>query len=84
MQVFIFTSMLQVKVSGMTVLELIDLARKHASNGAAMQSSAVLCLKQAEDLEWRKEYNAARMHAIKSLAYSVDVFHPDYKAATSN
>ena len=31
--------------------EVIQLARKHANNGAQMQSSAQLCLKDAEELQ---------------------------------
>jgi hypothetical protein len=34
----------------MTTQELIDLATKYAQNGAAMQSSAELCLKEAKEL----------------------------------
>ena len=35
----------------MNAYEVIQLARKHANNGAQMQSSAQLCLKDAEDLQ---------------------------------
>lgn len=64
----------------MNSYEVIQLAKKHANNGAPMQSSAQLCLKEAIDLQQQGKYEAARNLAVKSLRYSVGVFHPDYKA----
>ena len=65
----------------MNAFEVIQLARKHANNGALMQSSAQLCLKAAEDLQAQGKCVEARNRAVKSLQYSVGVFHPDYQAA---
>lgn len=67
----------------MGIDQLIRLARKHASNGAEMQSSAQVCLEDAVKL--RKEGNAmfARKRALKSLQYSIGIFHPDYLAAAN-
>lgn len=45
-----------------------------------MRSSAELCLKDAIDLQQQGKCVAARNRAVKSLQYSVGVFHPDYKA----
>lgn len=65
----------------MTIEQILDLAKKHAHNGAVMQSSAVLCLETAEQHYDYGRYSSAEVWAIKSLAYSVGVFHPDYQAA---
>lgn len=64
----------------MNSYEVIQLARKHANNGASMQSSAQLCLKDAEELQAQGKCVAARNRAVKSLQYSIGIFHPDYKA----
>ena len=64
----------------MNSFEVIQLARKHANNGAAMQSSAQLCLRDAEALQFAGKTASARNCAVKSLEYSVGIFHPDYKA----
>ena len=63
----------------MNSYEVIQLAKKYANNGASMQSSAQLCLKDAIDLQQQGKRVAARNRAVKSLQYSVGVFHPDYK-----
>lgn len=44
----------------MNPFEVIQLARKHANNGAQMQSSAQLCLKDAIDLQQQGKCVAAR------------------------
>ena len=62
-----------------TVL-LLHLARKHAED--TKQSSALLCLADAETLYARGELVQARQRALESLKYSVGVFHPDYLQAT--
>lgn len=64
----------------MNSYEVIQLAKKHVNNGAPMQSSAQLCLKDAEELQAQGKYEAARNQAVRSLRYSVGAFHPDYKA----
>lgn len=55
----------------------IVLARKHLGEGS-MESSARLCLAEAIKLYDAGDYDAAQARALKSLAYSVGVFHPDY------
>jgi len=66
----------------MNTREMITLARKHIHNGAAMESSALLCLTDA--ITWYDEgnYKAAAISAERSLSYSVGVFHKDYKRAS--
>jgi len=59
----------------------INLASRHIQNDAAMQSSAVLCLKDAVKLANSGDYKSAKIRALKSLRYSVGVFHPDYADA---
>lgn len=65
----------------MNSYEVIQLARKHVNNGSPMQSSAELCLKDAEALQYEGKCAAARNRAVKSLQYSVGIFHEDYRSA---
>lgn len=65
----------------MNTNDVIALARKNL--GGEMQSSAKLCLSDAEELQRRGDDDAAKTRAIKSLAYSVGIFHPDYAAASA-
>lgn len=59
--------------------KVINAAEKHVNNGAAMQSSAELCLFDANTLIQQGNYAAAEKRALRSLAYSVGIFHSDYK-----
>jgi len=63
----------------MTLSQVLAVARKHL--GGEMESSARLCLADAIRAEDAFDYEAARRAALKSLSYSVGVFHPDYKKA---
>lgn len=65
----------------MNTSDILSLARKHLGSGA-MDSSARLCLADAVRLADAGDYASARSRAIKSLAYSVGVFHADYVAAS--
>lgn len=58
--------------------KIIILARKHIGKGK-MVSSAELCLSDAIDLYDSGNFPHAKQRALKSLAYSVGVFHQDYK-----
>ena len=60
---------------------VIILARKHVGNGATMESSARLCLADAVSLYEQGRLDYAKARAIRSLCYSVGVFHADYKKA---
>jgi hypothetical protein len=60
----------------------IILARKHIGNGALMDSSARVCLNDALRAVERDDYRAAYMWAVKSLGYSVGIFHADYQQVT--
>ena len=57
----------------------IRLARKHVGNGAAMESSARLCLADAIERFERGSYDAAHWRAAGSLKYSVGILHADYQ-----
>lgn len=63
----------------MTTASMIETAEKHIGKGA-MVSSAKLCLDDAVEMAARGDYRATRMWAMRSLAYSVGIFHPDYRA----
>ena len=67
----------------MTAAQTIVVARKHIGNGAAMESSARLCLKDAIELYDAGHLDAAKVRAIRSLGYSVGVFHADYAKAAA-
>lgn len=60
--------------------QVIELAKRHVDNGAAMASSARLCLDDAIALQAQGKCVAARNRAVKSLQYSIGVFHKDYRA----
>jgi hypothetical protein len=66
----------------MDVDKIIILARKHVGNGAVMESSARVCLADAVRLYDEGDLRAARERALRSLIYSVGVFHADYRKAT--
>lgn len=61
----------------MEAKQVIILARKHVGENG----SARLCLADAVALYDRGDFDHAKQRAIKSLGYSVGVFHADYKEA---
>jgi hypothetical protein len=70
----------------MNTNEVITLARKHlmaASSGTypVAYRSAQLCLADALTLYELGAYYRATERAVKSLAYTVGCFHPDYVRA---
>jgi len=59
----------------------IDLATKWIDKGiGTMVSSAQVCLDDAKTLMSEGKYNLVCAWAKRSLAYSVGIFHPDYKS----
>lgn len=71
----------------MTAAEIIALAADHLrlaieSNRDFFRSSAELCL---EDARYYAAHDAAaaRRRALKSLAYSIGILHPDYRRAAA-
>lgn len=65
----------------MTTAEIITVARAHIMAGKP-NGSAILCYNDAQALLAAGNTSDARARALKSLAHSVGVFHPDYiKAA---
>ena len=65
----------------MHTTNLLAVARKHVY--ATDDSSARFCLANAVQQYDNGAYDAARMWALKSLRYSVGVFHADYKKAAA-
>jgi len=60
----------------------IILARKNlGAMEGKMDSSARLCLYDALQCRDNGKYELAKKWAIRSLSYSVGIFHPDYKKA---
>jgi len=64
----------------MSVDTIIAVAKIHLIGGK-MESSARLCLTDATYLFGKGDMIAAKHRALKSLAYSVGVLHPVYRAA---
>ena len=67
--------------AGMDVYGVIELAKKHLGTGP-MASSAEFCLKDAIDHLNNANNDYSRRRALKSLQYSVGLFHEDYKRAS--
>jgi hypothetical protein len=66
----------------MTTDKIMALARKHIGKGM-MESSARLCLSDANHLFDRGLLDYAKKRALESLKYSVGILHQDYKKAIS-
>lgn len=67
----------------MNTRDILNLVRRHIGNGAAMDSSARSCLEDASVAEALGEYTYARQWALRSLSYSVGIFHEDYQAVAA-
>lgn len=65
----------------MTVQQVIALARKHLGCGS-MESSARLCLSDAVSLHDAGDLSAAKNRALRSLQFSVGIFHADFIRAS--
>ena len=64
----------------MNVSQILALARKHL--GGNMESSSRLCLADAVKLCDAGDLKYARARALRSIEYSIGIFHPDYKKAS--
>jgi hypothetical protein len=60
--------------------KIMALARKHIGKGM-MESSARVCLSDANHLFDRGLIDYAKKRALDSLKYSVGILHKDYKKA---
>ena len=61
--------------------KVLILARKHLGNNAVMESSARFCMAEAVARMNEDKPDLARSWAIRSLEYSVGIFHADYRSA---
>ena len=71
------------KGNDMNSNDAIILARKHLGKGS-MDSSARLCLQDAIACQSCGYLDFAKSWAIKSLSYSVGIFHADYQRASKD
>ncbi len=62
-----------------TTNEVLAAARKNL--GGQMESSALLCLEDAEAYAESGNWTMARKCASRSLKYSVGIFHADYQGS---
>lgn len=67
----------------MTPQAVMILARKHLGNGSDMESSARLCFADAVKLYDAGNLINAKRRALKSIAYSVGILHPDHIKASA-
>ena len=65
----------------MNTQQAIALARSHVADRPENESSARFCLRDAVNAFDRGDLDAARMWAVKSLMYSVGLFHKDCQRA---
>lgn len=65
----------------MNTKPILDLARKYVATTPENEGSARLCLADSVALYDQGDWQHARSRALKSLAYSVGVLHPDYQRA---
>lgn len=65
----------------MNTKEVIILARKHLTFTDKNRESAEICLSDSISLFDKGDLEYAKKRAIKSLAYSIGICHPDYELA---
>lgn len=70
--------MCEARKTSLTVSQVLTLARRHVANGAAMESSARLCLADAVALHDAGDLAGARCAAVRSLRFSVGIAHADF------
>jgi len=67
----------------MNTANIITLAHKHVGNNAVTELSARWSLADAVEAQNGKQDGAARMSALRSMAYSIGSEHPDYQSASA-
>jgi hypothetical protein len=80
--IWVCLNTLEVLTMIMELSAVIELAKKHASEGE-MASSARLCLEDAINLKAKRQDEMARCRALDSLHYSIGYFHEDYQRAAA-
>jgi hypothetical protein len=65
------------KYSSYYTWDFITIAKSHIGKGD-MVSSAQLCCDDAYALFMEQKFDQAKERALKSIAYSVGIFHEDY------
>lgn len=69
----------------MNTVQIIAIAERHArAMTGGMQSSALLCISDAKICQSQGDAESVKRRALKSLAYSVGISHPDYIAASKS
>lgn len=66
----------------LTTLEVLALAEQNLAANLGHVSSARVCYHDAQHLYAIGDDDAARTRALRSLSYSVGVFHSDYEKAS--
>jgi hypothetical protein len=76
----------QIQITADKATQALRLARKYVGSNPASgyQESARICLADANELFDAYDYTYAYKAAVKSLAYSVGVFHPEYVKLTKH
>lgn len=60
-------------------VEAIKLAQTNLNHEAPMLTSAQMCLNDAKELWLKADFKFAAKRALKSMGYSVGIFHPAYQ-----
>lgn len=71
----------------LSTTRILTIARNHLSSvarGEEAHDAACFYLTEAENLFVRSSLGYAREWALRSLAHSVGVFHPDYRAVAES
>lgn len=63
----------------MNTQDTIKRARRHVSDNPQNEDSARICLADAVSCYDSGDLDGANRRALKSLAYSVGIFHKDYR-----
>jgi hypothetical protein len=67
--------------TNMTTAELLEVAKSHTHREQAHDKSSVFCIEQGIKLSTEGREDLARAWIVRSLKYSVGIFHSDFKRA---